>query len=949
MIIKLSTGDGSQPGLLARQTPGNTLKWGEHTFVIDQEAEHYDWWVILHSSSVAAPQELNCDPSHVVFVSMEPPEWRLPAEFYAQFSHVVACDGGVQHPKVIRRNGLTWWAGLQVAFKGGHEISSTYTHDYDSFKALECPAKKNRISVITSKKNFFPGHKKRLQFLEKLQTHPIAEFIDFYGGWHNPIGDKLDALLGYKYHIALENSSTDDYWTEKFADPLLAWTLPLYNGCPNMSRYFPDGSYIPLDIDHFDDTVRLLEQVIANDVYSQHTTAIRAAREKVLDDYNLFQLLVEICDEPAKTVARCKINPASHFAERAATTVPSISIFIPSNRPLGSAWPSILSGLETAKVTGAEVIVSDNSGDAQKQEKLEAIAHSDSVSLRYIHSPGATESVNWRAAIDGTTGTFVAPLADDDFLSVIEPNSFKLAPISEDVVGIKPQIVLWTPDVGITRVNNFPLSGNTALERVQQYSQWAQGNNTTLFSFVRRDLVISLHEILRDWHPTYGNYIDWALVYAYVSSGRYVVNPNLQYVYVNQNWSGPTDLIEQRIVSQYTKVGLPAEAAYFALLLQGIDAFILIARRESPVPVRERLEAARWVLHLHRELFLQQYRASTSDWPPELEILVRRIAASGDTESLLNGMMRVLGEFGSELAQNYARFYHAVIGEPWGVVSDTNHHRNVFNGHAKQNEPRTGKTEHPLHSDNPNANPVRQSTPGRACSENLDAHTKSFLSSCPKRIVARCRNYLKKSRAQLKQDLFVLAQTNFKSEGFFVEFGATNGIDLSNTYLLETEFGWTGILAEPARCWHEALKSNRKSHIETRCVWRDSTSLLKFNEVNAPELSTIQGYGEDDAHSQTRKNGVQYEVESISLNDLLTKYGAPRNIDYLSLDTEGSEYEILEDFDFSQHSFQVITCEHNHTPARERIFQLLTQKGYRRVFENVSLWDDWYIRKVDEA
>ena len=72
--------------------------------------------------------------------------------------------------------------------------------------------------------------------------------------------------------------------------------------------------------------------------------------------------------------------------------------------------------------------------------------------------------------------------------------------------------------------------------------------------------------------------------------------------------------------------------------------------------------------------------------------------------------------------------------------------------------------------------------------------------------------------SQLKQDLFVLLETGFKRGGYFVEFGATNGIDLSNTYLLEREFGWTGILAEPATAWHEALQRNRNAIIDTDCV-----------------------------------------------------------------------------------------------------------------------------------
>jgi FkbM family methyltransferase len=207
--------------------------------------------------------------------------------------------------------------------------------------------------------------------------------------------------------------------------------------------------------------------------------------------------------------------------------------------------------------------------------------------------------------------------------------------------------------------------------------------------------------------------------------------------------------------------------------------------------------------------------------------------------------------------------------------------------------------------------------------------------------------YLSKSNSQLRQDLFVLSQLNFKTNGYFVEFGATDGVGISNTYLLEKEFGWKGILAEPAKYWHNNLKSNRNAHIETNCVWSESNSILSFNEVNDVEFSTIDVYSDTggDYHKQTRKFGKTYNVKTISLNDLLLKYNAPKNIDYLSIDTEGSEFEILNTFDFAAHRFNVITCEHNFTPMREQILDLLTKNGYNRVYQEISQFDDWYINE----
>jgi FkbM family methyltransferase len=203
---------------------------------------------------------------------------------------------------------------------------------------------------------------------------------------------------------------------------------------------------------------------------------------------------------------------------------------------------------------------------------------------------------------------------------------------------------------------------------------------------------------------------------------------------------------------------------------------------------------------------------------------------------------------------------------------------------------------------------------------------------------------IRTSKSQLGQDIFVLCQTGFKSNGYFVEFGATNGVDLSNSYVLEKEFGWNGIVAEPASRWHPELKRNRGCNIETECVWSKSNVVLTFNEADWGELSTINLLSGSDSHHLTRESGKTYNVNTISLTDMLDKYGAPRRIDFLSVDTEGSEFEILNNFDFNKYQFGVIVCEHNYTPKREEIYSLLTANGYVRKCQDISEFDDWYVR-----
>ena len=208
----------------------------------------------------------------------------------------------------------------------------------------------------------------------------------------------------------------------------------------------------------------------------------------------------------------------------------------------------------------------------------------------------------------------------------------------------------------------------------------------------------------------------------------------------------------------------------------------------------------------------------------------------------------------------------------------------------------------------------------------------------------RSKELVNHSKSQIHQDIFVLNQLKFKENGFYVEFGATNGIDLSNSYLLEKKFNWKGILAEPANCWQTDLLRNRNANIDNNCVWSESGLTLIFNEVENAELSTIKQYSEDDFHKKSRISGKKYSVNTISLYDLLIKHRAPNIIDYLSIDTEGSEYEILKSFNFDTFKFKIITIEHNYTFKRDDIYTLLTSKGYVRIYSEISQFDDWYIR-----
>ncbi len=199
-----------------------------------------------------------------------------------------------------------------------------------------------------------------------------------------------------------------------------------------------------------------------------------------------------------------------------------------------------------------------------------------------------------------------------------------------------------------------------------------------------------------------------------------------------------------------------------------------------------------------------------------------------------------------------------------------------------------------------------------------------------------------KSSSQLQQDLLALfiSQLSENDERYFVEFGACDGITYSNSCILERQYAWLGLLAEPARQYHELLKTNRKCIIETRCIWEKSNEKIQFSENSEGEYSSIEGFK---SNSYEEKKKSTYQVETISLNDLLLVYGAPYKINFLSVDTEGSEWEIIKDFNFDQYRFDFISIEHNYSDKRDRIHTLLSSNGYSRILQEVSGFDDWYV------
>ena len=166
------------------------------------------------------------------------------------------------------------------------------------------------------------------------------------------------------------------------------------------------------------------------------------------------------------------------------------------------------------------------------------------------------------------------------------------------------------------------------------------------------------------------------------------------------------------------------------------------------------------------------------------------------------------------------------------------------------------------------------------------------------------------SYSQLGQDLWVLDKLKHKKNGFFVEAGACDGIHLSNTILLEKKYGWKGICCEPNRTYYEKLKLNRNCILDNRVLYDTDNYAIDFYP-SGENGGTYDDFKAETLRLEQRVRVGHYKARTVSLNTLLAKNAAPQIIDYMSLDTEGSELRILKAFDFNAWDVKIFSIEHN--------------------------------------
>ncbi len=178
---------------------------------------------------------------------------------------------------------------------------------------------------------------------------------------------------------------------------------------------------------------------------------------------------------------------------------------------------------------------------------------------------------------------------------------------------------------------------------------------------------------------------------------------------------------------------------------------------------------------------------------------------------------------------------------------------------------------------------------------------------------------------------------NFNN-GYFVELGANDGITYSNTYYFEKYRGWKGILIEPIP--HKYLKCLKNRSKETQ-VFCNACVSYNFNEkfieiiysnlMSTPigletDIDNLENHAEKGKkHLENGEDNFTFAAIAEKLNNILLKANAPKQMDFLSLDVEGAEIEVLKGINHNEYRFKFICIESRDI---KKIINYLTINNY---------------------
>lgn len=250
-------------------------------FHFSHELDSADWFVVAHLTSQTLTTHIPI--GRRVLVLGEPsPAADIGCHYANQFGLLVS-------PYPIPGYLGTWVPshGALPWFFGGQDET---LHRLSDLETLRIPPKTPTVSAVISTKVIHEGHRQRLRFVDRLQD-AIGDRLHLYGRGIQPIDDKADAILPHAYHLSLENTMEPNYWTEKISDAFLGYAMPIYVGCPNITKWFSGDSLVQLSLTHLEEAVQKVCDILDSDLHAQRMPAILESRDRVLHHETLFHVL----------------------------------------------------------------------------------------------------------------------------------------------------------------------------------------------------------------------------------------------------------------------------------------------------------------------------------------------------------------------------------------------------------------------------------------------------------------------------------------------------------------------------------------------------------------------------------------------------------------------------------------------------------------------------------
>ncbi len=255
-------------------------------FVFDKEVKEYNWLVVYNNLPRHNKEELQCSRDNTLLITLEPEVIQIYNKQYTdQFNHISTSqsDEYLQHPnKHYSLQAYKWWYGAE------RNPSREYI--------LKGPSYENKTKLLSSMYSTKFASKALHKERDNLIKYIKKEYneLDLYKYDRINFIDKMDTLDSYKYHICIENHRSDYYITEKIADCFLGRCLPFYIGAPNIGDYFPEESYILLEIYDREKSLAIIKESIINNEFEKRIKYIEEARRLVLEKHNMFSIITNI-------------------------------------------------------------------------------------------------------------------------------------------------------------------------------------------------------------------------------------------------------------------------------------------------------------------------------------------------------------------------------------------------------------------------------------------------------------------------------------------------------------------------------------------------------------------------------------------------------------------------------------------------------------------------------